>query len=316
MSDEQDPFAGTAAAYARSRPGYGDAAIEYLVERFDLDADGRVLDLGCGAGQLAVPLAAHAGSVVAMDPNAAMREATRERAVAADHENVTVREGSDADLRAGAIDDVAPLDLTTMGRSFHWMDERPTLDCLREHTRSGGGIAIVDDVEWLTAGDEPWTAAVHAVADAFRGSGLDLVCHLPFAVDIGSPFEPVRGGSVAELIADLDLVTKLGGEKAVFHPSSRAWDLGWSEDDLRPLIFDSVREITAAAHERVSHIHLSDNRGGSDEHLPVGLGTIDFETVLAPLFDSDWAGTMTHEVGTTELAYVAESKRQFDAIAR
>ena len=194
---------------------------------------------------------------------------------------------------------------------------------------------------------------------------------MPFAVDIGSPFTPVRGGSVAELIATLDLVTKLGGEKAVFHPSSRAWDLGWTDGELAPLITESVREVTLAARERnvepcvenvingpysiqgfdallretdasmtfdtgharlagfsrdesarfldrhrerVSHVHLSDNRGGSDEHLPVGLGTVDFETVLSPLLDSSWAGTITHEVGTTELGYIEQSKRCFGAL--
>lgn len=213
--------------------------------------------------------------------------------------------------------------------------------------------------------------AVDGLAAAVDGSALDLVCHLPFAVDIGSPFAPVRGGSVAELIADLDLVTKLGGRKAVFHPSSRAWDRGWDDADLAPLITESVCEITAAAQERniepcvenvidgpysidgfddllaetdasmtfdtgharlagfsdtesatfldrhrerVSHVHLSDNRGTGDEHLPVGLGTIDFETVLSPLVGSGWEGTMTHEVGTTDLAYIEASKRHLDAI--
>ena len=158
--------------------------------------------------------------------------------------------------------------------------------------------------------------AIDDLAAGFDDAPLDLVCHLPFAVDIGSPFTPVRGGSVAELIATLDLVTKLGGEKAVFHPSARAWDLGWTDDDLRPLITGSVREVCMAARERVSHVHLSDNRGGGDEHLPVGLGTIDFEATLAPLLDSAWEGTMTHEVGTTELAYIETSKQRFDSIAR
>lgn len=165
MAEDHDPFAGTAAHYARSRPGYGEAAIEHLNDRFDLGR-ARVLDLGCGAGQLAVPLAARADSVVAMDPNEAMCRATRERAARADVENVDVVEGSDADLREGLIEDVVPVDLTTMGRSFHWMEGRATLDCLREHTRSGGGVAIVDDVDWLTGGDEPWMAAVYDVASA------------------------------------------------------------------------------------------------------------------------------------------------------
>jgi sugar phosphate isomerase/epimerase len=212
---------------------------------------------------------------------------------------------------------------------------------------------------------------VDTLAAAIADSDLDLVCHLPFALDIGSPFRPVREGSVAELLAGLDLIAEIGGEKAVFHPSARAWDLGWSDDDLAPLILDSVRELTAAAHERgvepcaenvidgpyslggfddllsitdaamtfdtgharlagfdaeasaafldrhgerISHVHLSDNRGTGDEHLPVGLGTIDFGTVLAPLLDGEWSGTMTHEVGTTNRAYIGASKRELDGL--
>ena len=212
---------------------------------------------------------------------------------------------------------------------------------------------------------------IDMLAAAIADSELGCVCHLPFALDVGSPFTPVREGSVAELVAGLDLVREIDGEKAVFHPSSRAWDLGWNDDDLKASIRDSVCDVTAAAHERdvepcvenvidgpysidgfddllsttdasmtfdtgharlagfspaesatfldrhrerVSHVHLSDNRGTGDEHLPVGLGTTDFETVLAPLLDSAWEGTMTHEVGTTELAYIEASKRRFDAI--
>jgi len=258
---------------------------------------------------------------------------------------------------------------------------------VRQGFTVGLGMDVAESLEWAASAgfefvelmlDGPFArerlaerGAIGAIADAFGESSLDLVCHLPFAVDIGSPFTPVRGGSVAELIASLDLVTKLGGEKAVFHPSARAWDLGWTNDDLSGFVLESVREVALAARERdiepcvenvidgpysidgfdrlltetdaqmtfdtgharlagfsdadsaafldshrerVSHVHLSDNRGGSDEHLPVGLGTIDFETVLAPLIDSEWSGTMTHEVGTTDHAYVAESKRHLDAI--
>lgn len=61
-----------------------------------------------------------------------------------------------------------------------------------------------------------------AIAEAVADSPLGLVCHLPFALDIGSPFTPVREGSVAELLACLDLAHQLGAEKTVFHPSSRA----------------------------------------------------------------------------------------------
>ncbi|WP_248517759.1 class I SAM-dependent methyltransferase [Salinarchaeum laminariae] len=187
MTESGDPFAGTAAAYAHSRPGYGHEAIGHVADRFDLDAHTRLLDLGCGAGQLAVPLAARAGSVVAMDPNEAMCRATRERASRAGRSNVEIVLGSDADLRGGMIDDLTPLDLTTMGRSLHWMDERATLECLREHTRSAGGVAIVDDVEWLTAGDEPWMAAVYDVVAEYVATLPER--YDPDAVEYDDPWD-------------------------------------------------------------------------------------------------------------------------------
>jgi sugar phosphate isomerase/epimerase len=207
------------------------------------------------------------------------------------------------------------------------------------------------------------------VAEALSARGLDLVVHLPFAVDIGSPFSPVREGAVAELSAGLDLAAGLGAEKAVFHPQSKAWELGWSGDELREFVLGSTRLLEAAADDagielsaenvsgpydldhfpdllartdvsatfdtghallsghdeddmadflrehrgRVSHVHLSDTRGGGDEHLPVGMGRIDFETALAPLLDG-WAGTMTHEVGTEELSYIERGKERFDEL--
>jgi SAM-dependent methyltransferase len=155
--DDAVPYAGAEDHYAAYRPGYGEAAVAYLAERFALDGEARVLDLGCGAGQLAVPVAAHAGEVVAMDPNETMLDRTRERARTAGRENVTIRAGTDADIDEG----MGPVRLTTMGRSFHWMDDDATLRRLRDVTEPGGGVAILDDHGWLTRGTEPWMASVH-----------------------------------------------------------------------------------------------------------------------------------------------------------
>lgn len=161
--DDGDPFESTEEYYAEYRPGYGDEAIRYLVDRFELDDSARVLDLGCGAGQLAVPLAAHAGEVVGMDPNEAMLQQARKRAREADRENVELVAGSDADLR----EQLGPLRLATMGRSFHWMDQERTLDRLSEMINPDGGVALVDDTEWLTRGTADWQAEVYEVADEY-----------------------------------------------------------------------------------------------------------------------------------------------------
>ncbi|WP_439025786.1 class I SAM-dependent methyltransferase [Haloarchaeobius sp. DT45] len=161
--DSADRFSSTEPYYARYRPRYGSRTIQYLIDRFALDESSRVLDLGCGTGQIAIPLSEHVGEVVAMDPNEAMLRAGRRQAKAAGRENVEWVLGSDADLPGS----VGTVRLTTMGRSFHWMDQERTLDHLYELTEPGGGVALVTDGEWLTHGRDDWQVGVHELADEY-----------------------------------------------------------------------------------------------------------------------------------------------------
>lgn len=62
-------FAGTAWHYARYRPGYPQAFVDDLVTGLSLDGTRRLLDLGCGTGQLTIPLAPHVAEAVGMDPS-------------------------------------------------------------------------------------------------------------------------------------------------------------------------------------------------------------------------------------------------------
>ena len=172
---DTNPFTSTETYYAEHRPGYGEEPVGYLRERFALDAEARVLDLGCGAGQLAIPLARHADTVVGMDPNEEMLRHARERAAEGGVENVEWVVGSDADLRV----EQGPFRLTTMGRSFHWMDQERTLDRLFRATEPGGGVAILTDREWLTKGREPWQSTVYDVV-------TDYLDDVPGRVDPGA----------------------------------------------------------------------------------------------------------------------------------
>lgn len=63
--------------------------------------------------------------------------------------------------------------------------------------------------------------------------------------------------------------------------------------------------------DRIAHLHLVDTRSG-DEHLPIGMGRIDFETVLQGL--SGWEGTATLEVGTHDYDTIALGKRHVEEL--
>ncbi len=56
--------------YHRYRRGYPPAVIDALVRAFELTGDDIVVDLGCGTGQLALPMARRVRFVMGMDPEA------------------------------------------------------------------------------------------------------------------------------------------------------------------------------------------------------------------------------------------------------
>ncbi len=155
-------FAGTAWHYARYRPGYPPAFLDDLIQRLGLDGTGRLLDLGCGTGQLTLPLAAHVAEAVGLDPEPDMlTEATqqaREQAVM----NVSWIQGNSADLPG----ELGHFRLVTMGRSFHWMDREQVLTALDEVVEEDGSIVIAND-SCLVRPTTPWQRAIEEVQHRF-----------------------------------------------------------------------------------------------------------------------------------------------------
>jgi ubiquinone/menaquinone biosynthesis C-methylase UbiE len=120
------PFRTAAPYYLRYRPGYPPELIAQLARRAGLDRDSRVLDLGCGPGSLAIPLAAHAGEVVAVDAEPEMiAELSR-----AAPPNVTAVQAAAEDVG----DRFGSFRLATAGRAMHWFDTGRVLDNLSRIT--------------------------------------------------------------------------------------------------------------------------------------------------------------------------------------
>ena len=103
-----------------------------------------------------------------------------------------------------------------------------------------------DYVELLMDGDhERRNLDPEEVRTAAKTRDLDLMVHLPFALDVGSAYEHVREGAIQELVAAAETAAAAGATKGVAHADSKAWGPAWDDADLRELVFESVREIDA-----------------------------------------------------------------------
>jgi SAM-dependent methyltransferase len=125
--------------YINGRPAYAERLIAKLAGEARLNAHSRVLDLGCGPGSLTLPLSRYAGTMIGMDADPAMIAAA---AKAAEIAGLAIewRVGSSFDI----ADNLAPLDLVTIARAFHWMDRAATLERLGELIAPDGAVALVN----------------------------------------------------------------------------------------------------------------------------------------------------------------------------
>lgn len=152
-----------------------------------------------------------------------------------------------------------------------------------------GGALGFDYVELMMDGTSERSrlaAERAAVRDALDDAELDLLVHLPFGgVDIGSPFEHVREGSVREIEAALDAAADLGAEKAVLHGETDAWRAAWNPADLRPHLLESIRRLDAAGEQRGVEVCV--------ENIPRGA----FSTSDVPELLEGTEASMTFDTG-------------------
>jgi ubiquinone/menaquinone biosynthesis C-methylase UbiE len=165
MADEAHLFAGTAHYYARYRLRYPAAVLDIVAARFRLDGTGRLLDLGTGPGQLAIPLAPRFDEVVALDVSAEMIAEGRREAERAGQTNI--------DWRVGPAEETSPdlgrFRLVTIASAFHWMDQTAVLGRLETLVAPGGGLALfgIGGSHWNAP--EPWARATVATLQRWLG---------------------------------------------------------------------------------------------------------------------------------------------------
>jgi len=130
--------------------------------------------------------------------------------------------------------------------------------------------------------------AIGFVAEAARQHGLELMIENT----------PRFFNSVKELQMLFDAVEDLG-----FH-----LDVAHANLNTRK---NKTPEFLANFHDRLQHVHLSDNRGGAaDLHLPLGAGLIPWKRIIAALKEFKYDGTITLEVFSRDRRYLLASREK------
>ncbi len=158
-------FKGTAWYYARYRPEYPNALFALLSEAFNLNGQGRLLDLGCGTGHLAIPLSNRFEEVVALDPEPEMLSEAQKEAEAIGASNITWLE-----QQAEQFSSTQSLfRLATIGDAFCWMDKEVVLQRCYDLLLDDGGLAIIYTNRSFWTSPELWKQKTIEVVKKWLG---------------------------------------------------------------------------------------------------------------------------------------------------
>jgi len=177
--DPTGRFSDRAADYVKYRPSYPAPVVDAILAGLPLSRGLRAADIGAGTGISARLLADRGLSVIAVEPNRAMREA------AAPDPRIEWREGTAE--ATGLADD--SLYLVLCAQSFHWFHaERAVAEFGRVLVR-GGRLALV----WNRRdGSDPLTAGYRqAILEVGGETSAERMEFAPEVVARSGPFAPI-----------------------------------------------------------------------------------------------------------------------------
>jgi SAM-dependent methyltransferase len=145
-----DLYQGTAEFYDRFRPPYPDELFVDLRARLPITGTGRLLDLACGTGQVAFPLAGGFVETVAIDLEPETVAFAQAKDARQGPTGITWSVGA-----AETVADDGTFELITIGTAFHRLDRVAVAQRMRELVAEDGGVALL----WSpvpSEGEEPW----------------------------------------------------------------------------------------------------------------------------------------------------------------
>ncbi|MHB1548474.1 MAG: class I SAM-dependent methyltransferase [Acidimicrobiales bacterium] len=133
-------FEGSASYYRRGRIPYAEGLADSLATALDLAGQGRLLDVGCGPGIVALRLASLFEEVVGVDPDPGMLEEARQASRLEGLTNASWVQLRAEDLPAG----LGTFRVITFAQSFHWMDRAKVASAVRSMIEPDGAVVQID----------------------------------------------------------------------------------------------------------------------------------------------------------------------------
>jgi SAM-dependent methyltransferase len=137
--DPTGRFSGLADIYAKNRPGYPDAAMDYIIGRSGLNSTSRLIDVGCGTGISTRLFTARGIPVIGVEPNDAMRAKAEAEPMAPGQQVPTYLKGTAE--ATGLADGFA--DAVIAAQAFHWFKAEASLHEFHRVLRIGGHLALM-----------------------------------------------------------------------------------------------------------------------------------------------------------------------------
>lgn len=243
--------------YHRYRHGYPAAAIDVLVGSFALTAEDLVLDLGCGTGQLTLPIARRVRAVVGMDPGPDMLRCAYQAARDAGVSNVSWMIGADTDLAVVRnLLGEQSIAAVTIGQALHWMRHDELFCSARPLIRPGGGIAVVTNGTPLWLQQSAWSRGLREFLERWLDTRLTAACGTDaesqqrYAEALAAAGYEVSRAAV-DYVAELSLDQVVGGVCSAL-PLDRL-----PPPEQRPAFADQVRAAIGTHDHFSEQVHVA-----------------------------------------------------------
>jgi len=166
MKDNSELFKGTYEYYAKYRPGIPKKVINVIIRHFGIRPSDRILDIGCGTGQVALAMENKCGEMLCLDSDLEMlkqaKKATKNSQMKLTWINCDAKDLGGNKRISGTFK------VATICRAFHWMNQKQVLKDLNDLIDDDGGIAILGDGSFWN-GKEKWQRAVKKIIQKYLG---------------------------------------------------------------------------------------------------------------------------------------------------